>query len=53
VNAAKKDGIDWRTSLGRNDSGPGACEVMYVQGIQVDKPGAPLPPSTPAPVASS
>ncbi|MEP6673388.1 MAG: hypothetical protein ABJF10_29840 [Chthoniobacter sp.] len=59
VNAAKKDGIDWTSSLTRNDSGSGACEVIYVQGIQVDKPGAPLPSPAPtqtpapAPVASS
>ncbi|MDR3402631.1 MAG: hypothetical protein P4L99_09040 [Chthoniobacter sp.] len=56
VNAYKKDGIDWTTSLTRNDSGAGACEVMYVQGIQAEKPGAPLPspaPATPAPAATA
>ncbi len=55
VNASKVGGIDWRTSLSRNDSGSGASEVIYVLGIQAEKPGAPLPSPAPAaaPVASS
>ncbi|MEI9898720.1 MAG: hypothetical protein WDN28_33905 [Chthoniobacter sp.] len=49
VNAGKTGGIDWTTSLSRIDTGNGACEVIYVTGIQADKPGAPL--ATPAPGA--
>jgi len=35
---AKDKGQDWkqRTSIVRTDSGAGACEIMYVQKIQID-----------------
>lgn len=35
VNASRSDGYRWNSSLTRNDSGSGACELMYVQSAQV------------------
>jgi hypothetical protein len=34
VKAGRADGFTWNTSLTRNDSGNGACELMYVQSIE-------------------
>lgn len=42
VNVSKRDGFSWNTSLSRTDTGNGACEVFYVQGIKAEKPGAPV-----------
>jgi len=39
VNVTKPDGFRWNTSLSRTDTGNGACEVFYVEGIQAVKPG--------------
>lgn len=34
VSASRNDGFKWNTSLRRDDSGNGACELMYVQSVQ-------------------
>jgi hypothetical protein len=31
VDAARSDGFTWRTSLSREDTGAGACELLYVE----------------------
>lgn len=31
VDATRPDGFRWRTSLTRNDTGAGACELVYVE----------------------
>ena len=36
VDAASPDGFTWRTSTVRTDDGAGACEVMWVQAVEVD-----------------
>jgi hypothetical protein len=33
VTASKADGFTWNTSLTRNDTGNGACELMYVESV--------------------
>jgi hypothetical protein len=33
VEAARPDGMRWRSSLSRDDSGNGACELMYIESI--------------------
>ena len=35
VDATADDGLTWRSSLSRGDTGPGACELLYVQEVQV------------------
>jgi hypothetical protein len=35
VNASRDDGFTWNSSLSRTDSGPGACELVWVEQIQV------------------
>ena len=35
VEAQASDGWRWRSSLSRNDTGAGACEVIYVRDLQV------------------
>jgi hypothetical protein len=40
VNISKPNGFHWNTSLSRADTGNGACEVFYVEGIQAVIPGA-------------
>jgi hypothetical protein len=35
VSASRSDGYTWNSSLTRDDSGNGACELMYVQSVQV------------------
>jgi len=40
VNVSKPNGFRWNTSLSRTDTGNGACELFYVQGIKAEKPGA-------------
>jgi len=35
VSARRNDGFTWNSSLTRDDSGSGACELMYVQSVQV------------------
>jgi len=34
VNASRRDGYTWNTSLTRKDSGAGACELFYVESVQ-------------------
>jgi hypothetical protein len=46
VNVSKPDGFKWNTSLSRTDTGNGACEVFYVEGIKAEKPGAPVVPGS-------
>lgn len=39
VNVSRPDGFHWNTSTTRTDNGNGACEVFYVEAIQVsDEP---------------
>jgi hypothetical protein len=33
---------DWKTSTTRTDTGPGACEVIYAESVEVLQPGNPL-----------
>ena len=33
VNVSRDDGFTWHTSLSREDSGAGACELMYVESV--------------------
>jgi hypothetical protein len=40
VNISKPNGFHWNTSLSRTDTGNGACEVFYVEGIEAVRPGA-------------
>jgi hypothetical protein len=40
VNISKPNGFYWNTSLSRTDTGKGACEVFYVEGIEAAMPGA-------------
>jgi hypothetical protein len=37
VNAKREDGFYWKTSLTREDEGPGACELVWVEEIQVGR----------------
>jgi hypothetical protein len=30
------DGFRWRTSLSRNDTGDGACEIMWIESLAID-----------------
>lgn len=42
VNVSKADGFHWNSSLTRDDSGNGACEVFYVEAIRIsDRPSVP------------
>lgn len=34
VSARREDGWTWNTSLSRNDSGAGACELFYVESVE-------------------
>ena len=34
VEASRADGWHWRSSLSRDDSGAGACELMLVEAIE-------------------
>jgi len=34
VSASRDDGFTWNTSLSRDDTGNGACELMYVRSVQ-------------------
>ena len=34
VNISRSDGFYWHSSLNRNDTGDGACELMYVQAVE-------------------
>ena len=34
VNVTRSDGFFWHSSLTRNDTGNGACELMYVQSVE-------------------
>lgn len=36
IEARAQDGWRWRSSLTRNDDGPGACELVYVREIHVE-----------------
>jgi hypothetical protein len=35
VNAVRDDGVDITTSMTRSDSGPGSCEVLLVQQVEI------------------
>jgi hypothetical protein len=37
VNARREDGFHWKTSITREDDGPGACELVYVEQIQIGR----------------
>jgi hypothetical protein len=49
VNVTGPDGFHWNSSLRRDDTGNGACELFYVEDIRV---GTAVPAATPAPVAA-
>ncbi len=34
VNASRSDGFTWHSSLTRNDTGTGACELFYVEAVE-------------------
>ncbi|MES1189503.1 MAG: hypothetical protein ABUS47_00355 [Steroidobacter sp.] len=34
VNVSRSDGFTWHSSLTRNDTGNGACELMYVEAVE-------------------
>jgi hypothetical protein len=36
VDVATDRGLTWKTSLTRDDSGPGACEVIWVEALQIN-----------------
>ncbi len=38
-----EDGWRWISSMSRNDSGDGACELFYVESVQVFQPGQSVP----------
>ncbi len=38
VNVTREDGYYWNTSTTRGDTGPGACEILYVQEFQITTP---------------
>ena len=35
VEVSAKDGWRWRSSLTRTDTGPGACELIWVESLEV------------------
>ncbi|MBB6094547.1 hypothetical protein HNQ60_003434 [Povalibacter uvarum] len=35
VNVSRADGFTWETSLSRNDTGAGACELFFVEQVEV------------------
>ena len=35
VDVAGPDGFVWKTSLSRTDTGPGACETLYVRAVTI------------------
>jgi len=37
VNANRDDGFYWKSSLTREDDGPGACELVWVEEIQIGR----------------
>jgi hypothetical protein len=37
VNANRDDGFYWKSSLTREDEGPGACELVWVEEIQIGR----------------
>jgi hypothetical protein len=37
VNARRDDGFHWTTSMTREDTGPGACELVWVEQIQIGR----------------
>ena len=37
VNATRDDGFHWNSSLTREDDGPGACELVWVEEIQIGR----------------
>jgi hypothetical protein len=37
VSANREDGFTWDSSLSRTDSGPGACELVWVEEIQIGR----------------
>jgi len=38
VDASRGDGWRWRTSMSRDDTGDGACELVYVESIEPVSP---------------
>ena len=39
VDVRRPGGWRWRSSLSRSDAGSGACEVVYVESVDIDRPG--------------
>jgi hypothetical protein len=37
VDASGENGFTWGTSMSREDSGPGACELVWVEAVQVER----------------
>lgn len=37
VNASRQNGYTWKSSRSRKDSGPGACELIWVEELQVGR----------------
>ncbi len=37
VDARRADGFYWNSSLTREDTGPGACELVYVEELQIGR----------------
>ncbi len=35
VDVSSPDGFVWKTSLSRTDTGPGACETLYVRAVTI------------------
>jgi hypothetical protein len=37
VNASTEEGFTWKSSTSRKDSGPGACELVWVEEVQIGR----------------
>jgi hypothetical protein len=37
VNASTEEGFTWQSSTSRKDSGPGACELVWVEEVQIER----------------
>jgi hypothetical protein len=38
VDASRANGWRWRTSMSRDDTGDGACELVYVESVEAAVP---------------